>query len=112
MTSQPSASLADAGIGVFELTDNTMKSHRANQTGDANQAPAPPPVAPLLVTRKQAAAVLGLKEGTLRTWASLGRGPRYKKLHSGSRAGVRYSVDELRAYAEDPAAYERRRNGL
>lgn len=65
----------------------------------------------LLLTRKEAAAVLGLKEGTLRTWASLGRGPRYKKLHSGPRAGVRYSVDELRAYAEDPAAYERRQSG-
>ena len=66
----------------------------------------------LLLTRKEAAAMLGLKEGTLRTWASLGRGPRYKKLHSGPRAGVRYSVDELRVYAEDPAAYERRQSGL
>jgi hypothetical protein len=65
----------------------------------------------LLYTRKEAAELLGLKEGTLRTWASLGRGPRYKKLHGGPRAGVRYSADELRAYAEDPAAYERHQSG-
>ena len=69
------------------------------------------PIEPLLLTRRQAAAVLGLKEGTLRTWASLGRGPRYKKLHAGPRAGVRYSPDELREYATDPEAYERRRSG-
>lgn len=69
------------------------------------------PMEPLLLTRKQAAQALGLKEGTLRTWASLGRGPRYRKLHSGPRAGVRYPVTEIRAYAEDPAGYESRRNG-
>jgi hypothetical protein len=69
------------------------------------------PLEPLLLTRKQAAQALGLKEGTLRTWASLGRGPRYRKLHSGPRAGVRYPIAEIRAYAEDPSGYESRRNG-
>ncbi len=69
-------------------------------------------IEPLLLTRKQAAEMLGLKEGTLRTWASLGRGPQYRKLHNGPRAGVRYSVEELRLYAKDPAAYEKRRGGL
>lgn len=89
-----------------------MKSNPSIESGGGKDAATQSSIAPLLVTRKQAAAVLGLKEGTLRTWASLGRGPRYKKLHGGSRAGVRYSVDELRSYAEDPAAYERRRGGL
>lgn len=67
------------------------------------------PIEPLLLTRKQAALALGLKEGTLRTWASLGRGPRYRKLHSGPRAGVRYPLAEIRAYADDPAGYENKR---
>lgn len=89
-----------------------MKSKSVSQSGGDNDAPPVSSVEPLLLTRKQAAVVLGLKEGTLRTWASLGRGPRYKKLHAGSRAGVRYSIRELQAYAEDPAAYERRRSGL
>ena len=86
-----------------------MKPDSASQSDGSKGPAADSSMAPLLLTRKQAAVVLGLKEGTLRTWASLGRGPRYKKLHGGSRAGVRYSVDEVRAYAEDPAAYERRR---
>jgi hypothetical protein len=68
------------------------------------------PAEPMLLTRKETARILGLKEGTLRTWASLGRGPRYRKLHSGPRAGVRYPVAEVRAYAEDPAGYENSRN--
>lgn len=89
-----------------------MKQHSASEPGGDKLAPMSSSITPLLVTRKEAAMVLGLKEGTLRTWASLGRGPRFKKLHGGSRAGVRYSVEELRAYAEDPAAYERRRGGL
>jgi hypothetical protein len=88
-----------------------MKPDSASQSGGRNGTAADSSIAPLLLTRKQAAVVLGLKEGTLRTWASLGRGPRYRKLHGGSRAGVRYSFDEVRAYAEDPAAYERRRSG-
>ena len=90
----------------------TMQGNFPKESGMGKAAATQSSMAPLLLTRKQAAAVLGLKEGTLRTWASLGRGPRYKKLHSGSRAGVRYSVDELRVYAEDPAAYERLRSGL
>jgi hypothetical protein len=69
-------------------------------------------VGALLLTRKDAAKVLGLKEGTLRTWATLGRGPRFKKLHDGPRAGVRYPIEEVQAYAQDPAAYERKRSGL
>ena len=89
-----------------------MKSDPTSQSGGSTHAATHSSMAPLLLTRKEAAAVLGLKEGTLRTWASLGRGPRYKKLHGGSRAGVRYLVDELRAYAADPAACERRRSGF
>lgn len=69
-------------------------------------------VGPLLLTRKDAAKVLGLKEGTLRTWATLGRGPQYRKLHDGPRAGVRYPIEEVQAYAQDPAAYERKRSGM
>jgi hypothetical protein len=89
-----------------------MRSDSASQSKGTRDVATRSSMAPLLLTRKEAAAVLGLKEGTLRTWASLGRGPRYKKLHSGPRAGVRYSVDELREYAEDPAAYERLRSGF
>jgi len=97
---------------IFQPTvKDQMKSNPASHASAGKNSAIPTPMQPLLLTRKEAAAVLGLKEGTLRTWASLGRGPRYKKLHSGSRAGVRYSVDELREYADDPAEYERRRNG-
>lgn len=87
-----------------------MKASQDNRSSKGEHPAVPSSMPPLLLTRKEAAAVLGLKAGTLRTWASLGRGPRYKKLHSGPRAGVRYSVEELRAYADDPAEYERRRS--
>lgn len=64
----------------------------------------------LLYTRKEAAALLGLKTATLRCWASSGRGPRYLKLHEGSRAPVRYALKELEAYAKDPSGYQRIRD--
>ena len=89
-----------------------MRDASSNKSGAGAGLPAIAPLEPFLLTRKQAAAALGLKESTLRTWASIGRGPRYKKLHGGPRAGVRYSIEEIRAYAQDPAAYERRRGGL
>jgi hypothetical protein len=69
-----------------------------------------PPARKLLYTRKEAAALLGLKTATLRCWATIGRGPRYLKLHSGSRAPVRYTLEELQAYAKDPAGYQQIRN--
>jgi hypothetical protein len=69
-----------------------------------------PPARKLLYTRKEAAALLGLKTATLRCWATIGRGPRYLKLHSGSRAPVRYTLEELQAYAKDPAGYQQIRD--
>jgi hypothetical protein len=89
-----------------------MKDQSVNKSQSGDDAPVNGLRERLLLTRKEAAVALGLKEGTLRTWASIGRGPRYKKLSSGTRAGVRYPIEEIRAYAEDPAAYERGRRGL
>ena len=64
----------------------------------------------LLYTRKEAATLLGLKTATLRCWASIGRGPRYLKLHDGSRAPVRYTLKELQDYAKVPTGDQRIRD--
>jgi predicted DNA-binding transcriptional regulator AlpA len=48
------------------------------------------------LTEKQAAQVLGLAVPTLQVWRHRSRGPRYRKI---GRA-VRYSMDDLLAYAE------------
>ena len=89
-----------------------MKKKTRKKKNRLAEAPVEPGIEQILLTRKQAAAALGLKTATLRCWATVGRGPRYRKLHAGSRAPVRYAVSELRLYAEDPIAYERKRNGL
>lgn len=57
------------------------------------------------VTRQAAAVFLGLSPATLASWASAGCGPRFTKLSAGRSGGVRYSLAELQAFAEDPVAY-------
>jgi hypothetical protein len=88
-----------------------MKKKEQKTNREVVEGPSDTRIEPLLLTRKEAAAVLGLKTATLRCWATTGRGPRYRKLHEGPRAPVRYAVSELRLYAEDPIAYEKTRNG-
>ena len=61
--------------------------------------------------RSQAAEYLGYKEGTLRTWASQGKGPRYKKYGTGRGSRVRYAREEVVRFAQDPTRYEQNLNG-
>ena len=49
-----------------------------------------------LRTSKEAAAILGVKNGTLEQWRWLGKGPKHIKVGG----LVRYSDDALRAYIE------------
>lgn len=58
-------------------------------------APLPPPVPVHLLTEREAAAWLRLSPSTLRTWRSLGRGPKFKKI-GGS---VRYLETDLVRFA-------------
>jgi hypothetical protein len=60
------------------------------------------------VSRDVAATYLGLSARTLATWASAGCGPRFTKLSAGRSGAVRYSLEELRKFAADPAAYRPR----
>jgi hypothetical protein len=60
------------------------------------------------ISREAAAAFLGLSPATLASWASLGCGPRFSKLSGGRSAAVRYSLLELRRFAEDPTGYSPR----
>jgi len=57
------------------------------------------------LTEIEAAAILGLKRGTLSNWRSQRRGPAYVRL-GGGRV-IRYKLAELEAFAEkyrvDPA---------
>ena len=56
------------------------------------------PSSPWLDTR-QAAAYLGLRPSSLRTFRSLGKGPRYHR----AGGAVRYHVDDLDAYVRGEA---------
>ena len=60
------------------------------------------------VSREHAALFLGLSPATLASWATLGVGPKFSKLSSGRSAAVRYSLLELRRFAEDPVGYRPR----
>ena len=47
-----------------------------------------------------AAAYLGYKPGTLRTWRARGEGPAYKVVHGRS---IRYHIDTLNAFVDGEA---------
>jgi hypothetical protein len=55
----------------------------------------------LYISREELAARLGLKRQTLDAWACRGRGPRFTT----RRHRVRYSVLDVEAWLDDPAAY-------
>lgn len=49
---------------------------------------------PKLMDEKEAAAVLGVRRGTMRKWRWSGKGPKFLKISN----AVRYSVDDLQAF--------------
>lgn len=51
-----------------------------------------------LIDSHAAAALIGIKKGTLETWRSLGKGPRFIKYGNTQRAGVRYQRSEVLAW--------------
>lgn len=63
-----------------------------------DEAPAAEPVAPVLLTEKQAARVLGFSARTLQGWRFRGGGPRYVSV---SPRCVRYRPEDLRQWIED-----------
>ena len=100
----------DFAAGIDRGQDETDEALLQKMEQEQLSAAIRPFVRKLLYTREEAAALLGLKTATLRCWASIGRGPRYLKLHDGSRAPVRYALEELEAYAKDPSGYQRIRD--
>lgn len=59
-----------------------------------------------LLTREEAAKLLGLEPHTLACWRSAGRGPTPIKFGSGRSAAVRYRRSEIERWLADPAAVE------
>ncbi len=53
-----------------------------------------------LLTRAEAAAYLSVSAATLSRWAHLRCGPKFVKLTSAAKSGVRYSVADLDAFIE------------
>jgi predicted DNA-binding transcriptional regulator AlpA len=49
------------------------------------------------VNEHEAAAILGLKRGTLSNWRSQGRGPAYSRLNGGRV--IRYKLSDIEAFA-------------
>lgn len=55
--------------------------------------------APALVSRSEAARVLGVRPLTLARWAALGRGPRFAR-HGKVGGRIYYAIEDLRAWLE------------
>ena len=53
-----------------------------------------------LITTKELAEYLQLKEDTLRNWRSQGEGPPYVKFGDNRRSAVRYDVDKVQAWIQ------------
>lgn len=53
-----------------------------------------------LMTRREAAAYLGVSSATLSRWAADRTGPAFIKLHEGEAGAVRYPSDLLDAFVE------------
>ncbi|MEI6239603.1 MAG: helix-turn-helix domain-containing protein [Planctomycetia bacterium] len=59
-----------------------------------------------LLTRQQAAALLGLNPHTLACWRTEGRGPALVKFGAGRSAAIRYARSAIEAWLADPVAAE------
>ena len=51
-----------------------------------------------VLTHKEAAALIGVTEATLRFWRCKGRGPQFTKLSDAKQAGVRYDLADIEAW--------------
>lgn len=60
----------------------------------------PPTVERKLMTRREAAAYLGVSQATLSRWAAERTGPAFVKLHDGEAGSVRYPSDLLAVFLE------------
>jgi len=64
------------------------------------------------VTRREAAAIIGIAPATLKKWMGQDRGPRVAaKLGTTQQARTLYSLTEIQKWQRDPAGYERRHRG-
>jgi hypothetical protein len=64
------------------------------------------------VSRRDAAAIIGIAPATLKKWASQQRGPRVAaKLGQAPQARTLYRLDEIERWKRDPVKYERRHRG-
>ena len=52
----------------------------------------------IFLTHKEAAARLGVTQGTLRFWRCKGKGPAYTKFGPSKTSGVRYSIEDITAW--------------
>jgi hypothetical protein len=59
-----------------------------------------------LVSREEAAEILGIANHTLACWRSQGRGPACVKLGTGRSAAIRYRLSAIEAFLSDPAGVE------
>jgi len=57
---------------------------------------------PQLLSRRAAAAVLGISTQTLIAWGKAGRGPRPLRLTAGCRGRVIFRRQDVEAFANDP----------
>ena len=60
----------------------------------------PTPAQKPTMSHLEAAAVLGVAEGTLRVWRCTGKGPRFTKYGSNSRGKVVYRYDDVKAWMD------------
>lgn len=62
---------------------------------------------PVLVDRKRAAFLLGLKPGTLRAWSANNprRGPPFVKMGGKKQSHVYYLLSDIERFAADPQAF-------
>ena len=61
-----------------------------------------PDYIPSLLSRRAAAAVLGIAPATLAVWRKRGRGPQPLRLTPGSRGRCVYRREDVEAFARDP----------
>lgn len=54
-----------------------------------------------ILTAKQAAALIGVTDATLRFWRIQGKSPPYTKLSASKQAGVRYDLADVEAWKEE-----------
>jgi len=57
---------------------------------------------PQLLSRRAAAAMLGIAPATLAVWRKRGRGPRPLRLTPGPRGRTVYRLEDIQAYCRDP----------